>query len=283
MKYYREFLVTAEPFNPEILSSLLWELDITGINEEVGCLKIFTSDDSKLTVDNISSQLEKLKAEKMISGYQIEENLFEEKNWNEEWEKSLNVIEINDKIVIKPTFREYKAKEGQIVIEIDPKMSFGTGDHQTTKLILILMPGYLKKGDVVLDAGSGTGILSIAAVKTGASRATAIDIDEWSYSNGFENAVLNNVSDKITFRISEIAELAEENFDIVFANIQKNVLITIADEIHNKLKEEGIVILSGLLTTDEEDIKKRYSSSGFTFIEKGIMDEWIALVFKKNM
>lgn len=282
MKYYREFLVTAEPFNPEILSSMLWELDITGINEEVGCLKIFTSDDSKLTVDIISAQLEKLKTEKMISDFQIEENLFEEKNWNEEWEKSLNVIEINDKIVIKPTFREYKAKEGQIVIEIDPKMSFGTGDHQTTKLILILMPKYLKKGDVVLDAGSGTGILSIAAVKTGAAKATAIDIDEWSYSNGFENAALNNVSDKINFRISEIAELEEDNFDIVFANIQKNVLNAIADEIYKKLKYDGVVILSGLLTTDEADIKKRYSSAGFIFIEKSIMDEWIALVFKKK-
>ncbi len=281
MKLYKEFTVTAEPFNTEIISGLIWELEITGINEEVNCLKIFASEESSVNIEQISAQLKKLVDEKMIFNFNVEENLVEDKNWNEEWEKSVNVIEVSDKLVIKPSFREYKSKPGQIVITIDPKMSFGTGEHQTTKLVMQLLEKYVEKGIKVLDVGSGTGVLAIASIMLGASSAIAVDNDEWCSLNGKENCQLNKVDDKIDVRLGTIIDIDEKGFDLISANIQKNILLEIAEEIKIHLKSGGNVILSGLLFNDEKEIIEKYTSLGFKFLEKQSLDEWIAIVLSK--
>ena len=280
-KSYKEFTITAEPFNVEILSSILWELEITGINEEVGCLKVFADEGSDLTPEKISSFLNKLQDEKLLFNYTVEENVLEEKNWNEEWERSINVIEVSDRIVIKPTFRNYDAKPGQIIISIDPKMSFGTGEHQTTKLMLQLIEKYVEPGMRILDVGSGTGVLAIAAVKLGAASAVAVDNDEWCFSNGKESCELNKVSDKIDVRLGVVQNVSEKDFDIILANIQKNVLLEISKELVNRLSGNGKLILSGLLQSDESDIKEEYEKLRLKFIDKQDMGEWIAVVFEK--
>jgi ribosomal protein L11 methyltransferase len=280
MKKYKEFTITSEPFNSEILSGVLWEYDISGLNEDVNCMKVFTSN-LDLSVDDISQGLQRLKEEKLIFNYTIEENVLEEKNWNLEWEQSINVIEVSDKIVIKPTFRDYQEKPGQIVLVIDPKMSFGTGEHQTTKLMLILLEKNIKGGESVLDVGSGTGVLAIAALKLGAKHSVAIDIDEWCLDNAKENSVLNNVEDNLDIRQGEIKDIKETGFDIVLANIQKDILLKISEEIFSRVKPGGKVFLSGLLTSDEDDIKSAYSGTGFQFIKTLALDPWIAIVFTK--
>lgn len=280
MKHYREFNITAEPFIPEVISGMMWELDITGINEDVNCIKVFANEDSTASVDLISEQLNKLVGEKMIFSFSVEENLVEEKNWNEEWEKSVRVIEVTDKLVIKPTFKEYEPKPGQIIITIDPKMSFGTGEHQTTKLVMQFLETSVSKDIKVLDVGSGTGVLAIAAIKLGASKAIAVDNDEWCYNNGGENVKLNQVSDVIDVRLGEIKNIPEKDFDLITANIQKNILLDIAEEIKNRLKHNGLLILSGLLFNDETDIVKKYSLLGFELLKKKSLDEWIALKMK---
>jgi ribosomal protein L11 methyltransferase len=213
----------------------------------------------------------------MIFNFSVEENLIEDKNWNEEWEKSVRVIEVSDKLVIKPTFKDYQAKPGQIIIIIDPKMSFGTGEHQTTKLVLQFLEKNVKNGIRVLDVGSGTGVLAIAAVKLGAESAIAIDNDEWCYDNGRENCRLNSVDKEVDVKLGEIKDIAGNNFDLITANIQKNILLDIAEEIKNRLKPGGLLILSGLLYNDEEDIVKKYSSLNFEMLEKKSLDEWMAV------
>lgn len=279
MKYYKEFLITAEPFLPEIISGVLWELNIDGINEEVNCIKVFAQTDSNVSKAEIESQLHSLKTENIIKKYSVEENLLPVKNWNEEWEKSIQVIHVSDRIVIKPTFREYEQKENEIVIALDPKMSFGTGEHQTTKIVLTLLQKYVNKNISFLDVGSGTAVLSIAAVKLGASNAIAVDTDEWCFVNGKENSSLNNIADRIDVRQCELKDVTENNFDFIAANIQKNILIEIADEIRKRISANGKIILSGLLITDESEINDKYSSLGFRLVDKLQMDEWIGLVF----
>jgi ribosomal protein L11 methyltransferase len=280
MKKYKEFLITAEPFNSELLSGVLWESDISGINEEVNCIKVFT-DDLSLSIEELKDRLQKLKNENLLVSFTIEENIYENKNWNAEWEQSINVIHLTDKIVIKPTFRNYNPKPGQIVLIIDPKMSFGTGEHQTTKLVLMLLEKYTTAGAWVLDVGSGSGILAIASVKLGARHAIAIDIDEWCYDNAVENSKLNNVNDSVDVIQGEITVIKESGFDLILANIQKNILIEIAPEIFSRLKPGGLVILSGLLDYDEADIKTEFTALGLSFLETKILDSWIALVFQK--
>jgi len=282
MKRYKDFLVTAEPFNSEILTSIMWELDIEGLVEDVNCIHVYVNESGSVTIDNVKEELEKLKEQKLLLNYTVEETLIRDKNWNEEWEKTINVIQVSDKIIIKPTFRDYEKKGDEIVITIDPKMSFGTGEHQTTKLVLRLLEKYASAGQKMLDVGSGTGVLAIAALKLGASSAIAVDIDEWCFDNAKENCQLNNVTDSVDVRIGVIDDVKESGFDLITANIQKNILLEIGISIIEKVKTGGFVILSGLLDIDEDDIVKFYTAAGLEFLEKEQMDDWISLVFKKK-
>ena len=282
MKHFKEFIITAMPFEIDVISGALWNLDIDGITEEEDCLKVYA--DKKKDIDDLEIvfALERLVEYKQILEFKVEEHLVEQKNWNKEWEKGINVIHVSDKIVIKPTFKKYKAKPGEIVITIDPKMSFGTGEHQTTKLVLHELEKEIKGDEKVLDVGSGSGILSIAAIKLGAASAIAIDNDEWCYDNAWENAELNVVVNKIDIKTGEINGVEEKDFDLIIANIQKNVLLKIADEISKRVKPNGKIILSGLLAKDEKDINEKYGELGFEMTSKNQMDEWIALVFQKK-
>ena len=280
LKQYKEFKIKTIPFNPDILSGFLWELDISGINEEENALKIFTDGDSPVTKEALINQLKKLVENNVIKSFDIDEQNHEYKNWNEEWENGLNVIEVSDNIIIKPSFKDYKNETGKTVITIDPKMSFGTGEHQTTKLMIQLLENYFERGMKVLDVGTGTGILSIAAVKLGADSVIAIDNDEWCLENIQENFRINNVSGKIGIKISEIESVEEKEFNLILANIQKNILQNIAGEILKRLKKNGLVILSGFLIEDEKDIIEKYKE--LDQIDKKIMGEWLALVLRKQ-
>ncbi len=282
MKKFTQFKITFEPFIPELVSGALWELDIDGITEEDKELNVFVNENKKINLNSVQSVLENLRKENVIERFSIQEFEFEDKNWNEEWEKSINVIEVSERIVIKPSFREYNPKPEQLVITIDPKMSFGTGEHQTTKLVLRMLEEELNPGVKVLDIGTGTGILAIGAVMLGASGAVGIDNDEWCFINAKENIELNNVSDKIDVKLAEISSIQPEKFDLVCANINKNILIEIAGEVYKFVADSGKLILSGLLVQDEKDITDQYSSLGFTPVKTKVLDEWISILFQKN-
>ncbi|WP_337866350.1 50S ribosomal protein L11 methyltransferase [Ignavibacterium sp.] len=280
-KSFKEFLITAEPLNVEILSSLLWELNIDGISEEINCIKVFTHDQS-INESNIRDALDQLKKNNLIRNYEVQENVLYEKNWNEEWEKSREVIRITERILIKPTFKQYGPQPNEIVITLDPKMSFGTGDHPTTKICINFLEKNITPKMKVLDVGSGTAILSIVAAKLGASKVIAFDIDEWSFENGSENIKLNRVSEIVEVRMCELIDIKENDFDLIVANIQRNILIDLSEGLRNKLNKEGILILSGLLESDREEIISKYSSMGFNEIELMKIEDWIGIVMKKK-
>jgi len=276
------FKISSAPFLPDILSGLLWELEITGVTENDDIVIAFAAEDSPVNEEMINGLLYKLVAQKVIEEFSVTKEILEEKNWNELWEKSREVIRISERIVIKPSFKQYESKEDEIVITLDPKMSFGTGEHESTKLALRLMEKYVNGNEKVLDVGSGTGVLSIAAIKLGAVYAVAVDNDPWCYDNCVENCALNNVAKRIKVVEGEIDIIPEEGFNLVFANIQKNILLLISEKIKAKLKKNGIVVLSGLLLKDETEIISHYQSIGFKFIEKEILDEWLAIVLEKE-
>jgi ribosomal protein L11 methyltransferase len=281
MKKYKEFTISADPFNTEVLSSILWELEIKGINEEENCLRVFADEESDLSTILISRQMIKLQTEKLISSFTVEESILEDKNWNEEWEKSLNVIRVTDKIVIRPSYRNYEKKKDEIIITIDPRMAFGTGEHQTTKLMIMFLEKYIQPGMKVLDAGTGTGILSIAAVKLGAVNAIGFDTDEWCFENAKENCKINGVAEKIEIRQGDTGVIKENDFDLILANIQKNILTEFSGEFLRRINKGGIIILSGILKDDESDIIKAYSQEDVEYKETLQMDEWIVMAFVK--
>ena len=279
MKTHKQFNISTSPYNVDLLSGILWQLDIEGINEDDNSLIIFAKEESNVSKSEVESLLSKMRFENLIESFAVIESNIEEVNWNEEWEKKINVIEVSDKIVIKPTFREYSPKANQLVITIDPKMSFGTGEHETTKLVLQLLDKHINNSKRVLDVGSGTGVLGIAASLLGAEHVVGIDNDEWCIENGIENIELNNVQSKVEVRLAEIDKVKDEPFDLILANINRHILIDISKSILLLSKSNGILILSGLLYTDREDILKLYSGIGFNLVDEKRMGEWIALVF----
>ena len=248
---------------------------LKGVRED-----IFVDPENIISENEIALVLEAAKNEGFITEYFIQTNIVEDKNWNEEYEKNVKVIEVSERLVIKPSFKEYNTKGNQIVITIDPKMSFGTGEHETTKLILTILEKYISPGDFVLDVGSGTGILAIASVLLGGKKAIGIDNDEWCLLNGNENVKLNSLEEKVEIRLGEISQIEEKNFDLILANINKHILLEVATHIKSKIKKTGKLILSGLLESDADEILSIYSLSQFEMIEKKQFGDWIAIVFK---
>ncbi len=282
MKTYKEIKVTTVPFDVETVSGMLWQLDLDGINEFDDYLTVFISETKETTRENVEEILQHLVDEKLIESFNTEEQTLEEKNWNEEYEKNVRVVEVTDKIVIKPSFKEYSPRPDQLIITIDPKMSFGTGEHATTKLVLQHLEKNVTGGEKVLDIGSGTGVLGIASVLLGAKNALCIDNDEWCLMNGVENVKANNLESEIEVRQCELKDVSEGEFDLIVANINKHILIDLVDLISIKMKKTGTLILSGLLDIDETDILGLYNSKGFKLSDQSGLDEWIALVFKSN-
>ena len=281
MKKYKEIEINISTLELDRVTDLLWTVEPYGI-EEVSetVVKLFFPPEYDST--ELTSFLTQLKNENMLESFSMVETILEEKNWNAEWESSINVIQVSDRFVIRPTFREYIPKGDEIVLTIDPKMSFGTGEHETTKLMIRAIEKFCSPNDVVLDIGTGTGVLAIAAVKLGAKSAIAFDNDDWCLENGIENCELNAVTNIVEIRTADVADIPETDFDLVLANIQKNPLLSLASQIVKKIKLNGILILSGLLNEDEEDILKEYLKLGLEKIETNSMNEWISIVFNKN-
>lgn len=279
-KVYQEITIKTFPFNPEILTGIVMLFDFLGIEERENELTCYFNNFSENDLKTLNQLLNNLKKESLIERFEIYQSTIEQKNWNEEWEKSIQPIKVGNRIVIKPSFRDYEKKDGEIVITIDPKMSFGTGYHQSTRIMIRLIERYIHNGFKVLDVGTGTGILSIVALKLGASKVYACDIDENVQENFYENLALNGISENCFFTAGSIKEIKEKDFDLVLANIQRNILIDIAGDIAERTKKGGLVILAGLLVDDQDEICTIYKSFNLKFIETEIEDEWIGIVFQ---
>lgn len=203
-------------------------------------------------------------------------------NWNEEWEKNYDPIFVNEDIYVRATFHAPKP-EFKYEIVIDPKMSFGTGHHSTTSMMLSNQLEIDHKGKSVLDAGTGTGILAIMASMLGAEAVAANDIDEWCISNSAENIALNGISNVyVWLGATPALSFEPEQFDIILANINKNVLLEEIPAYAHILKKMGILVLSGFYETDLQDIENCARQVGLTLLSYKTKNNWCSPVFKKN-
>lgn len=205
-----------------------------------------------------------------------------ERNWNEEWEASIQPIKVTDRIVIAPTWHPYTAQGDEIVLTIDPKMSFGTGYHETTRLMLRLLEKHVRPGIRLVDVGTGTGVLAIAAMRLGASSAVGVDIDEWSFENAIENVKLNGLSASIVIALGGVEVIPDEQFDLIAANIQRNVIEGMIGQLLLRLKTGGVLLLSGLLLIDRDPLVSFLSRSGLTIAEEITENEWIAFACRRT-
>ena len=208
----------------------------------------------------------------------MEEATVEEQNWNAKWEATIRPLVVGA-FVVRPTWSEREPEHvGKIELLIDPKMSFGTGHHESTRLVLRLLPPHVPDGARVLDAGCGTGVLAVAALKLGAARALGFDIDPWAERNAIENAELNGVADRFEVREGSVEVVPETGFDVCLANINLNAHRLLVPELVARLAPGAPLLMAGLLRTDHEAIAAILAQSGYRITEEAVENEWMALV-----
>lgn len=267
----------------ETFAALLADSGFESFLEENDVLRCYIesekwTDELKKSVDEISM---------LLTGavLPLTETPLEERNWNEEWEKTLQPIEVSDRLAIVQRGKPYDNRAGRLLIEINPKMSFGTGYHETTRLMLRLLETELKPDDNVLDIGTGTGVLAIAARKLGnRNPILAIDNDEWSIENAIEN-VKENQCDAIEVRPSAAEKdlesiLGAGKFNLVLANINLNTIETLLPQFSASPYQIKI-LFSGVLKYDEPRLAESLSRYGFGIRRTANEGEWICVVAVK--
>lgn len=209
----------------------------------------------------------------------LSERFVDDENWNQKWEETVGPVVV-EPFLVKPTWREAPTDIGELtLLEIDPKMSFGTGYHASTRLLLRLLPDHIAPGARVLDAGTGTGILAIAAAKIGAEHVDAFDIDPWSQRNALENVYLNDVATTVSIIDGSIEAVPKTTYDVVLANINLNVICGLLPEFGIRLRRGGRLLVSGVLGQDRRRLLDAAARHGFEPVADRREDEWLASVF----
>jgi ribosomal protein L11 methyltransferase len=210
--------------------------------------------------------------------FEYQTQIIEQKNWNAIWESEYEPVIVSDKCLIYSTFHKIE-RQYPYQILINPKMSFGTGHHETTTLMIEHQLEIDHQNKTVLDAGCGTGILAIMASKLGASKLDAIDIDEWAVTNTLENLALNNCSYIKVYQSDLQNAPLTEKYDIILANINKNVLLEEIKLYRQYLTQNGVLLLSGFYAEDIADICQEAQKYGFALIATKQKNQWVSLKF----
>ena len=204
----------------------------------------------------------------------------EQQNWNKEWESSFQPIDVDGKCIIRAPFHKQE-NNYQYDIIIEPKMSFGTGHHHTTQLMIQKLMKLDVSGKSLLDMGCGTGVLAILASMMHANPITAIDTDEWSYENSIENMSKNNIKNVVVHK-GDVKLLAGKIFNTILANINKNVLLADLPGYYESLEKGGNLVISGFFETDINELVRKAESLNLKWEDKVINDQWTMLHFIKN-
>lgn len=311
---YTELKIIATSEFSEILMAELAEIDFETFTEEPNGLNAYIPTE-KFVQENLDEILLRYRS---VFEYSYEIKVIEKQNWNAEWEKNYPPIRINNMVLVRASFHVPDPKVAHDII-INPKMSFGTGHHETTAMVMehqleiehfsVQFPRKIQsdsansdssfqfskkiKSDYsiqnisekvvvpaksVLDIGCGTGILAILAEKLGAKEISAFDIEEWAAENSRENAQLNNCK-QITVRQGTIETEPIKQYDIVLANINRNILLRDINQYVNYLKPGGIIIISGFYTSDKLDIEKKFGEFNLKKVSEKSKNNWASLRF----
>ncbi len=279
---YLELQLRLSPDYTDILTAELAELGFESFVETDEGLNAYVKEtdfDGKAFQEIIAKY-----ADQTAIAYEV--STLEKRNWNAEWEREYEPIEVVAQVRVRASFhvqdRYAEAARFRYDIIIDPKMSFGTGHHETTAMMLEQQLGLDFIGKTVLDVGSGTGILAILAAKMGAQAVLAFDIEEWAVANARENAELNDCPQIEVFQ-GTIADVdPNRHFDVVLANINRNVLLAEIPAYTHVLIEGGHLVVSGFYEQDAPDIRQKATETGLSFVKKMTNREWTSILFQKS-
>ena len=286
MKYI-QLSIKATPFDETITDVLSFHLGNIGYDSFVVTNDVleayipekdFSEEDLKNTLRDLSSDLADLFKDVELD-YQF--TPLEDENWNKEWERNyFKPLVLSNKCLVRSSFHEVDQKYDYEIV-IDPKMAFGTGHHQTTFLMLQEILKLDLTNKTVLDIGCGTAVLAILASQKGAKHAVAIDFDEWAYENAKENVLLNDITN-VDVRLGEIDLVANEKFDFIFANINRNILLQGIEHYATSMKKGAILIMSGFYSEDVEDLKLECKKHNLSYQKTEQKDNWCAVLCIKQ-
>jgi ribosomal protein L11 methyltransferase len=264
--------------------------DLLGLSECETCITIYLPNNNQgaemlISVNAMLKEMKAADTENVFGRLETDFSSIREEDWANNWKQYFKPLKIGNKLLIKPSWEDYKADcDERIILEIDPASSFGTGQHHTTRLCLELLENSIEKGDELLDMGCGSGILSIGAMLLGAENAVAVDIEENAVASAIENAAKNNIpEDKYiaycgnVLSDNALADKIDKKYDIITANIVADVLIAMGSLFDRYLKENGILIISGIIEERMDEVINAVENCGFTKLEQNIKEGWAAV------
>lgn len=271
--------VRVRPEQLEVAELRLWELGATGLEERDETTLVRESSPGQAVV--IAAFLDESAArfafDEVRREYEAEIVYEPRQDWATEWRRGFGAQHIGKRLLLHPSWEPVQGEPGDVILTIDPENAFGSGDHETTRLILQILDERVKGGERVLDVGCGSGVLSIAALRLGAASAVAIDIDEDAVVVACRNAELNGVAARFEASTRPLADNAG-TYDIVLANIETKVLMQVADELQAHLGADGFLALSGVLRTERDQLLSAYGPMQLeTCLEEG---EWCACLLR---
>ncbi|UJR78473.1 50S ribosomal protein L11 methyltransferase [Sandaracinus amylolyticus] len=262
-------------------SAMLWELGASGVEERDASTLDKPSEGGALLVAHFDDEDEaQIAAETLVGeerGWRARVEHIVGDEWKHRWREFFKPTRIGNRLVIRPSWEQVDAREGDVVLTLDPGQAFGTGTHETTRLVLAELEWWVRGGEHVLDVGCGSGILSIGALLLGAADAVAIDNDELAIDATNENAEANRVADRVNASTTPIEEI-EGTWGLVVANIEARVLLPMAEALMARVAPGGMLVLSGLLLQDEDDIRRVYAA--MEPVARRQERDWIALTFR---
>ena len=209
----------------------------------------------------------------------VEHEKMYEEDWANTWKQYYKPSKVGEKIVVKPIWEEYEAKDGELVVDLDPGMAFGTGTHETTRMCIQALERYVKEESTVFDVGCGSGILAIAAAKLGAKLAVGVDLDPVAVESSIENVGYNKLNN-IEILHGNLVEVIDGKADIVVANILAEIICILTDDVKRVLKDGGTFITSGIIHDRVDMVCEKLEATGFEVIEKNRDGEWNCIVAK---
>lgn len=262
----------------------IYELDPQNYPEKGVRIKVYLPSSSNLKeiVIEIEQKINRLAAFHDLGENKITTREIHEEDWATAWKKYYKPVFVTEHIMIKPIWETYNPQtKDEMIIEMDPGMAFGTGTHPTTVLSIQSLERYIKKEDIVIDVGSGSGILSIAASKLGAAEVYAYDLDEVAVKSSKANIEINKLSEKITVQQNNLLQGINLAADLIVSNILAEIIVQFIDDAWDNLKSGGIFITSGIIKEKENMVLKALEAQGFQIIETQALEDWVSVIAKK--
>lgn len=239
--------------------------------------------DQKEIVKEIEDRIKGLEAHGIfLKNYIVTSSTVREEDWANNWKKYYKPTRVGERFLIRPLWEDYTAKEGEIVISMDPGMAFGTGTHETTRMCLEALERYIRQDNRVLDIGTGSGILAIGASLLGAREVVGVDLDPVAVASAKENVSYNNLGN-VEILEGNLMEVVDGEADIIVANIIAEIIVVLIDDVYKKLQDGGVFISSGIIKEKEELVTRKLLDSGFFIKETNYQGEWVCIVaIRKN-